>query len=330
MPINYKVATYNTASNSDYALIHEQKYSRDAKLGQVAFRALADMGIDFFCLQEATTYEKGDVFFEKSSWIKDDIHSSHTKRYDYIHNTKGIALVWNNEQFTIVDNSVRRKQDYLVADFYDKTNHKIIRLASIHISGYSFNDHLGKQKSEKEFQEDLADQHKTVSQLIQDLKSDNRADFTIIGSDTNSIPAIYPGLHQAFESSGYSYDKENFEPTNYFAFSASPNNSCYRRLDYIFNSWFLTAKQLDRPDIGSFKLKDTENPSDHIPVIYSMTQSFISRLLKVLCDFFTWRPSVEIEQYKSYKDETQGYSSILDPTMSFVDGHVSKTIKIKR
>ncbi|MCB1118088.1 MAG: hypothetical protein KDK50_05875, partial [Chlamydiia bacterium] len=254
-------------------------------------------------------YDPGEVFHDGKMWLTDN-------NYDYIHNTRGVALVWNNKQFKLISGSIQRTENYLIADLYDATNNKIVRLASLHINGYPLESIQYSADPKRELQ----DQHLGVANLMDALGSNNQADFTIIGSDTNSIPSIYSGFHQQFESAGYSYDKTDSEPTNYHKKEGS--DLIERQLDFIFKSYFLTAEKIDRPEL--FKLTAEANPSDHVPVIHSMTVSFFSRLLKVLYDFFTWKPSIKIDECNN-----QNASGEAIAQTAKVAGNLSQVVKIR-
>ncbi len=290
MTFNLKLATYNTGTNSDYTMIHNSN-QRTSQMGKTAFEALSNQNIDVFCMQEAFTYDSGDVFHKSDSWLSND--------HDYIHNTKGIALVWNKNKMTYVSGSVIRNQNYLVADFYNQQSQKIVRIASLHIPGYSLESYQN-QKVEKD---NTSEQAKLVDEFLTNLKIGNKVDHTIIGSDTNSIPTIYDGFHKQFTNSGYSYDTTDTEPTNFHEIPGSDLKE--RQLDFIFKSGNLSSERISEPE--ELTLKNDTNPSDHIPVIQKLTAKetgFFVKILQFFLNLFRTQPTVAIETFDQSKQLT--------------------------
>ncbi|MCP5510004.1 MAG: hypothetical protein H7A39_06320 [Chlamydiales bacterium] len=311
MTYNVKIASYNTGTKADYSNVHKGQGARTAEIGKKAFSSLAEQNVDLFCLQEAYNYDDSDIFHTENRWTTD--------QFDYIRTESGLALVWNNSRFSLIKGSITKSEDFLIADLYDQTNKKVIRVASLHIPGYNI-ESLQTDDKKKEFDRDVnnGSSMTAVVKCLGDLLKDKEADFTIVGSDTNSIPKIYDRFHRTFECNGLSYDKKDQEPTNQYIPPSNENvegikdnenvegkkdDHEKRQIDFIFKSRFLSSKKEERPE--QLNLKNPENPSDHIPVIQTLRMGFFASIFKMISDFFSGKQKPEVAQKDTFEQPVE-------------------------
>ncbi|MBF5058758.1 endonuclease/exonuclease/phosphatase family protein [Candidatus Neptunochlamydia vexilliferae] len=263
------LATYNTASYSDYLAIHKldkKKFSEDTRneMGKKVIALLKNYGAEIFALQE--------------SWDALD-HWLDPKEYHWIGRKSGEAIVWNPKRFTPLAGSLQSGDMFIALDLLDQQTNKVVRIASMHIIGYNLEalqskDHPQHQDTLHTLQKETEPK---LSLILKTLTAENSYNLCLIGSDTNSDPSIYTGIHECFQNQGFSYTNAQAS-TNYNPFSQKLPK---RNLDFIFTSekasTYLPLKEL--------KLGDPQNPSDHLPLI--QTIGLPSSILKTLTSYFT-------------------------------------------
>lgn len=265
-----KFTTYNTEDTPSFGKGYYQMHT-DSKKSLQEFNALGKAvgkdleKQDIVCLQEScAALEAG--------WFSNET-------FEWIGRASGQAILWNKERFSLVVGSITNEYEILALDLFDHHTHKIVRVASVHFTGYDI------AKAQKNDKDEIYSINENIGNFTRKIgAARNRSedfDLMLIGSDTNSIPSRFGGVHQMFTDLGFKYQIPS-QPTNYHL--RSKEN---RTLDYVFYqspSETIKAKENPNPKSTHYQLSHVDNPSDHIPVNYTIT--FSSLAMKV-ADFVT-------------------------------------------
>ncbi len=285
----FKVATWNTeTSRNNFLSLHAQKETSDQteaqtkwdelsqtisvedwdQLGENAIASLVDQGVQIFTLQEAMFFQDARDAGRKN-WFND--------QFNWIGRWSGETIAWDSSRFTPLVGSLKTGEMFVSIDLFDRTTHKIIRVTSMHVIGYSLEamrdeNHPNHGDTQWSVTKDTQPKLETALNTVGDAEV---YDAHIIGSDTNSDPRAYTGIHKVFVEKGLSYD-ESTRKTNYNPLSTD-EDLIERQLDYLFSKE-ATSKNIPVENIGLANKEN--NPSDHVPVIEEYT--VVSNIIKTL------------------------------------------------